>query len=472
MAAEENKKFDSVLGGFLVNDLRIRSGDSRCPESDTLAAYHERSLLPEEMNSWKEHIVGCARCQAILAELEATDSVPLQADEKEEVLTAAAATAPAASEPSAVRIGASPVLPKKPTVISVSRGVRWQWLAPAGAVAAGLLVWVAWHENRTPILKTPSETKTAKLEPRALPPSVTRDDREAASVDAAGRIPKDRNAVVDGMLSKSGPEAKNLRQFEKSGPPGHGARPESHADKEAFARADTALDSLAATNRAQSQPAQDAKAGVAAAASQTVEVQTSTASAPLQNQETQQNPQVQQNQMTEQKRVGASPSKQVERAKKRKSEAPATGAAATPAAPPEAAAFNGGAALQMASVISPSQIAAPDKKSLYRAGHAGMIEFSSDGGASWSRQVSNVFVDLTAGSAPSDKVCWIVGGAGTILLTVDAGSHWATIHSPLAEDVSGVRATDALHAIIWNTGNTKRFETTDGGATWKPAASQ
>src|SRR5215467_9656886 len=180
--------------------------------------------------------------------------------------------------------------------------------------------------------------------------------------------------------------------------------------------------------------------------------------------------------MTEAICRAAPPSKQVERAKKRKSEASATGAAATPGAAPVAEAsdlrffarstcFDGGAALQMASVISPTQIAAPDKKSLYRAGHAGMIEFSSDGGASWSRQVSNVVVDLTAGSAPSDKVCWIVGRAGTILLTVDAGSHWATIHSPLAEDVSGVRATDALHAIIWNTGNTKRFETTDGGAT-------
>jgi len=78
MAAEEDKKFDAVLGGFLVNDLRIRVGDLHCPESDTLAAYHERSLLPEEMNLWKEHIVGCARCQAILAELEATDSVALQ----------------------------------------------------------------------------------------------------------------------------------------------------------------------------------------------------------------------------------------------------------------------------------------------------------------------------------------------------------------------------------------------------------
>ena len=60
MAAEEDKKFDAVLGGFLANNLRERADRLYCPEPEVLAAYHERSLLPEEMNSWKEHIAGCA----------------------------------------------------------------------------------------------------------------------------------------------------------------------------------------------------------------------------------------------------------------------------------------------------------------------------------------------------------------------------------------------------------------------------
>src|SRR5690349_25157408 len=102
MAAEEDKKFDAVLGGFLVKGLRVPAGNLHCPESDVLAAYHERSLLPEEMNSWKEHIVGCARCQAVLAELEATDSIPLQVSEKEEILIAAAASAGAEDRKSVV----------------------------------------------------------------------------------------------------------------------------------------------------------------------------------------------------------------------------------------------------------------------------------------------------------------------------------------------------------------------------------
>src|SRR5256885_12254056 len=57
-----------------------------CPDSETLAAYHERSLLPEELNSWKEHFVGCANCQNILAQLEATDEISFEAAEREEVV--------------------------------------------------------------------------------------------------------------------------------------------------------------------------------------------------------------------------------------------------------------------------------------------------------------------------------------------------------------------------------------------------
>jgi len=485
MAAEEDKKFDAVLGGFLVNDLRIRAGDLHCPESDTLAAYHERSLLPEEMNSWKEHIVGCVRCQAILAELEATDSLSLEISQKEEVV--GAATAAAVGEASPPRKEAPVTLPAKSRVTPISRGVRWQWLAPAGALAAGLLVWVAWHENRLLQGKAPAEVATAKLEPPATPqPSVTRDGRQAMSADEAERISKDQGAVGGGIPAKPAPEAESLKQFEKSDSRAKVAlarpttgesskRLESSmppADKEAGARADTALDSLAAANRAQNQPAKDAKAGVAGALSQTVEVQTLTANAQMQNQ------QAQQNQLNEQKTSGPNPSSHL--GKKSKAESPPLAyrsAAAQPAAPPppapaSAAAFNDGAALRMAAAISPSVIAAPGGKTLWRAGHAGMIEFSSDDGASWSRQTSNVFADLTAGSAPSDKVCWIVGRAGTILVTTDAGTHWAAIHSPLVEDLGGVRATDALHATVWNFGNTKVFETYDGGVTWKPATSQ
>src|SRR5215469_16300046 len=125
MAAEEDKKFDAVLGGFLANDLRGLAERLHCPEPDVLAAYHELSLLPEEMNSWKEHIVGCAHCQAILAELEATDSIRLEAAEKEEVLVMQPAAMAAPADRTAARAEPS----EESRVVRMSRRVRWQWLA-------------------------------------------------------------------------------------------------------------------------------------------------------------------------------------------------------------------------------------------------------------------------------------------------------------------------------------------------------
>ena len=128
MAAEEDKKFDAALGGFLVNDLRARAGNLHCPESHVLAAYHERSLLPEEMNSWQEHIAGCARCQAVLAELEATDAIPLrapeEASEKEEALLPKSAEPPAVARE--VEKPTPAKVPQKPRIREISRGLRWQ----------------------------------------------------------------------------------------------------------------------------------------------------------------------------------------------------------------------------------------------------------------------------------------------------------------------------------------------------------
>ena len=472
MAAEDDKKFDAVLGGFLVNDLRIRAGDLHCPESDTLAAYHERSLLPEEMNLWKEHVVGCARCQAILAELEATDSVALQVTGQEDGLTAAAVGAKTAHAQSSPRNEPRAALPQNSRVTPISR-VRWPWLAPAGAIAAGLLVWVALHEKQLPP-KTPTEIKTAKLEaPATPPPPLTHDDRQSLAVDEIARASKDQGTASEAVLAKPAPEAKILKPFEKPGSRGRLSRSEPLANKETRARADSDLESLSAANRAQDQPAQDGKAPVPGALSQAVGVPTLAANAQPQNL------QAQQNQLNEREVSGPNPSRKSEKAKKSKAESPPLEYRAAAAAPvlappvPAPSAFNDVAALRMASEVSPYVISAPGKKTLWRVGHLGMIEFSSDGGASWARQISNVAAELTAGSAPSDKVCWIVGRAGTILLTKDAGSLWSVVHSPLdQEDVGGVRATDALHAVIWNLGNTKLFETSDGGLTWKPAASQ
>jgi hypothetical protein len=129
--------------------------------------------------------------------------------------------------------------------------------------------------------------------------------------------------------------------------------------------------------------------------------------------------------------------------------------------------FNRAASIQAVSAYDAGLISAPGSKILWRAGRRGLIEFSADGGVSWSRQTSGVIVDLLSGAAPSDRVCWIVGRVGAILLTTDGGAHWRRIPAPISDDLDGIQATDALHATIWNVQNKKSFETSDGGLIWK-----
>lgn len=103
---------------------------------------------------------------------------------------------------------------------------------------------------------------------------------------------------------------------------------------------------------------------------------------------------------------------------------------------------------------------------MWRIGPAGRIERTNDGGKTWDAQSSGASEDLTSGSAPSDQVCWVAGNTGTLLFTQDGGKHWKRVTVPFAEDLGGVRASDAAHALIWDVANHQRFQTGDGGVTW------
>jgi len=47
---------DRQLEKALVRHLRSDAIDAACPDAETLAAYHERTLSLEEMAQWKQHI--------------------------------------------------------------------------------------------------------------------------------------------------------------------------------------------------------------------------------------------------------------------------------------------------------------------------------------------------------------------------------------------------------------------------------
>src|SRR5467141_363238 len=463
---ERDRRFDKALARHLRSAVPASQGGS-CPDSETLAAYHERSLLPEELNSWKEHIVGCANCQNILAQLEATDEISLPAAEREEIVAKGsepviaarnveAFPAAPASGQSQRAAGAAP--PKKSRRALLLRGARWQWLAPAGAIAAGLLVWIALHENQP--LARPSlkevQIATKQAPPPPAPPVST--GVQAVSPSPKAVLKKPQSAVDEfaSANTRSAPDA--MKSTEKQQYLARVSPSKPLADKESGLRKDAGRDSSVDLLRAENQADLDAKT-VPGAKQENAEVQMKAQAANVQSQ----------NQSNSNSKIpGPAPLGQAE-PKKMKA------ASAAPAAPPSqpaavggvASGYNGSASLEVAREISnPRLISPPGSSVIWRAGRSGLIELSKDGGASWSRQSSGVLADLLTGSAPSDKVCWIVGRVGAILLTTDGGAHWTLVSSPLSEDFGGIRATDALHATIWNARNTKSFETSDGGLTW------
>ena len=478
---ERDRNFDKALarhlrsaapdGGVAPMPGATASRSAACADPETLAAYHERSLLPAEMNSWKEHIVGCANCQTILAQLEATDEIPLQAYEKEEAVVKelepvmaarnleAFSKAAAASSQDRRRV-AETAPSKKSRRVLLMRGARWQWLAPAGALAASLLVWIALHENRP--LSRPSLDRVqiaVKQAPPPPPPAVSNAVREASPPPkVAPSQPQSATdefdaAKANGSLDVTKSREKRDHLAEISPSPTLADKGRLRKDAEGLSAADV--------SSAREQIDRDAKA-VSGGRQENAEVQlqAQAANAQSQNQVNSNSPAI----------GGPAPLGQAVNSKKELKTARASAAPAPPAKP--VAGYSGATSMmEVVTVSNPRLIAPPGSHVLWRAGRGGRIDFSSDGGASWSRQTSGVLVDLLTGSAPSDQVCWIVGRVGAILLTTDGGAHWKAVSSPLAEDLGGVRASDAQHATTWNTRATKSFQTSDGGLTWTPVPS-
>jgi hypothetical protein len=431
MASEgRERNFDKAL----ARHLRFTAASPRgaCPDSEVLAAYHERSLLPEEMNSWKEHIVGCANCQTILAQLEATDGLPL---------------------PAVTISNAGAASPAKSRRALLLRGARWRWLAPAGALAAGLLVWIAWHENRSAISPNPADIKIAANQPTSSTlPSL---QPEPAPPRPAPSSPNPQS-VLDGRTRSTAQAHSPVLKQRQSAEFGAVVAPAKRdADKENGARKDAVREAPAELRQSSKSEQLDA-ATADRALQEKIELQTG--NLPSQNQSNIPAP----------KAAGPALLGRAESKEKPMKMSP-------PAAPPQAVSggvsgFHASTSAKVVTLSNPRLIPAPGSTVIWRAGRAGLLERSEDGGSSWSRQSSGVLVDLLTGAALSDKVCWVVGRVGAILLTTDGGAHWKTVASPLSEDLGGIHATDALHATIGNAKSTRTFVTSDGGATWKPVS--
>src|SRR6266852_7536783 len=146
---DRDRSFEKALARHFRARAQAASAAQRpCADVETLAAYHEGGLAAEQMSLWKTHLQDCPRCQGILAQLEATDAIPFAVADNVEKQRAA---------------GVQVLKPRRPAV--------WRWAAPAGALAAGLLVWVAVRESKpVQIAEVRKDAASAAKLPAPTPP--------------------------------------------------------------------------------------------------------------------------------------------------------------------------------------------------------------------------------------------------------------------------------------------------------------
>ncbi|HWW17017.1 MAG TPA: YCF48-related protein [Candidatus Saccharimonadales bacterium] len=436
---DREQKFENALAGHVRANSSAGVSRNPCADAEMLAAYHQGALPPEQIASLKTHVTDCSRCQEILALLDATDELagaPVEAPR-----AAAAPTAPA------VR-----VLPaRKPTL--------WRWVAPAGALAAVLLVWISVRENNSlrippqaPTVNVKSETAkelSSSPKPLALPqsssaaqavPAAPTDTVNALTAAPESKMDATRRERTQALLKQkelSSEQKKSrvddLAQFlEKS--PDNDTSLALDSNARSAAQAKAAKDQRDALDL----PSSSALSGGAVAGA--IAPAPPQAPAPEPGRRSQANaalspvgaPVLQRQQIE----VSAEAKPQTE--------------------------------IRLANAISEVTISAPGDRVSWRIGQAGLIAFSSDAGKTWTTQPSGVITDLLAGSSPSEKVCWIVGRAGTILRTTDGGAHWQKVRSPTQDDIRSVAAQDARQATISLTNAV--YQTTDAGAAWNKLA--
>jgi hypothetical protein len=500
---------DQQLDRALARHLRSASPDAACPDAEILAAYHQRSLSLEEMAHWKTHIASCSRCQETLALLEQTDSVAANDWEKHEVPGALPGIEGIEKEenvPAKFAAGAASVPVAVPSVakaaVKMRRHVPWSIVVPAGALAAGLLVWVAVHESpqfskeEKAGVQVADNREATPPASKAIPESEKAKARDEGSAALQSNIPAERVSTTP-LTTPALPASEMPSTRIVTPPPQDLAR--SEQDKKAQLDVSKSANEFRARDVGGIVPSK----GAVAAAPAAPKASAGQGGGPLVSNQAQNQ---MQNQIANQYSNQAPPTNQplgqaseqvtveaerqpaaehktdAQKVLKQKNETVAVGASTeavevTSAPPaPTAGAFSRASLNGRAEFLLPLQdrsiIVSPGKQQGWRVGPAGKIEHSTDAGKTWKAQNSGVTADLLMGSAPSEKVCWIVGKNGTLLLTTDGGRNWKQITSPIADDIGGVNAVNAQDASIWDLPNHKRFETSDGGLTWKQVANQ
>jgi hypothetical protein len=474
----------SATSGLDANDFAGASADL-CPDAETLAAYHDGSLSPDERNLWKQHVLGCDNCQLVLAHLATSLDVAVHQETGENVLAARQQVSSAKT--------ASPALIVRPNPL---HSLRWLWLVPAGAIAATLIAWVSLQEPKPSPLSRPSPVEVA--ENRLPPPAASspkpartlsneRKEKDQLSARAIGGNAGAASADRD-LASK---ESENRLQPAQQAPsqnaarPAHGPYVSQQKQQEQMGRIAAGSAGFADRKKLDAPSSPNATGDLVGAVQQKAPAAAPPSPPPASSEPgfvadgtVPPPPAAKAAQPTPAPPAPSKPPAPANSGSETADTISSSGASASLQVSAAPQSFSKTGAMMRAAGLQNSHVfGAPGGKQFWRVGPAGSLEHSKDKGLTWNPQISGVYTDLLAGSAPTAKVCWIVGSSGTILLTTDGGGHWTKLDSPVANDISGVRASDAMHAWIWfvpdlQTGLIKMFQTSDGGRTWFSAPSE
>jgi hypothetical protein len=451
-ADERDRQFERAL----QRHLRATSPDAACPDAETLAAYHERTLSLEEMTRWKEHIVACSMCQETLALLEETNSVALHEwEEKDAVMPTVQMARPAKADAEhGAQMDESSLGREVVPQAAVGAGIsakprsRLKWIVPLGALAAGLLIFVTARENRFHTMPEPASVQVAQNRDAAASPLPVPETQEA---DKLSKSPDAEAQLSAPLNKKDGRDQKPAAPTQRMKTPLTEEAGRLDLDPAEKMKSESANE-LAWNMAPQKPAAAPPLAKSAPAASGGASRQNKAVAPPMPSQA-----------------PASSTTADFATAEARQSVELSTSGRSTVPMRDQAAANR-------------NLIMVPGGKIFWRVGPAGKIEVSTDAGNIWTLQGSGVTSDLIAGSAPSEAVCWVVGSAGTVLLTVDGGAHWRRVVSPSPADLRGIHAVDAQHATVWagvgtmglaaakTISNSRGFVTSNGGVSWAPVA--
>src|SRR6267142_1112765 len=419
---DRERSFENAL----ARHLRPSGTPGGCFDAETLAAYHDQSLAPEVMASVKAHITECGRCQQILPQLQATEEIPLASDLAQPQAAAAKTT---------VRV----IPERKPTL--------WRWVAPAGALAAALLVWVTVHEsNSGRFAKVPSRSdakpsEIAKAEPSSVlplpPPSLdARANSKRLSADTFS--PTD---TVRAPLSRIAPVPQKRPQLRAKEKDLESARKPSSA----ATGVGGGLAGAAAKLVTPSAPAPVLEPSPPRSVAQTVAIEPDPA-AEATNQAARG-----ELAKTESEAKAANEKRDAAYSRSASPTSAVGGAAPAPAEP----------ALQQSS--QDVQVSADSSATTALPAHGRQAAEMTN---------LNQQLLLTSGgaavtvSAPDGRASWRIGPGGVILRTSDRGKHWKKVTPPTQDDLRSVFAANDHQATVSPANGT--YKTSDGGATWKP----